>query len=790
MKKRILAMVLSMAMVFTMLPATSAKAEDGVSPASMERIVSPEDAPMDNLARSATAWAAHTNQYGAPETNMNDGTLANEYGSTSWNCYGAPADKFPMEVKLTWTEAQTMSSMRVMWWADGGGVPWLSGAKVQYLENGEFKDISSVGIEHAGENGGVNGKNTVWNIVNFANPITTTELRMLLRSENNAGMGISEWEVFADKLKENIKEAKVTGPTELAIGQTKEYVGSVMPETLENAASYEWSVASDSESLIEIQGAANAKNVSVKALAEGKAKLHLKATESGIVKETDYVINTMSEQDVLDFDIELLNTPEKVDGEFTLPTVSKNGYAITWQSDNEAIAINEGVALVTKDVERLKVKLTATITGKDVLDSDAKRTSTKDFTVVVYEKDYLATAATATASYIGGWNGVPDLAKDKDDTTGWNGCRDGIAAAQAAPLGETDWIQYSFTDKLELTGSTIRYKDDRGGVVVPECVEFQYYDDNASAWKTVTPDDGWTYVAEKDNEYNFNAKIITNQIKLIITNGKNAQDATAAAYIYEWGLLGVKYVKPDLTSLNNLILQAEEMDTTGQEADKVAALAAAVTAAKAVVADKNPTKAQVDKAYTDLRAAIVALGGTVQTDKEALNTAISAAEALTSSNYTPASWKKVSDALTAAKVLQDSETADQIEIDNAAAALNKAISELVTKANKEELQAAITKAEGQEGTGQVEIVIRKENGVVEIETENTIKESVLGTNSEMKSTKPGKERHGFGMESIRKIIRLYHGEYTCWEELEDHVLWFTQSIRLRIPKNLEGQLPK
>lgn len=60
----------------------------------------------------------------------------------------------------------------------------------------------------------------------------------------------------------------------------------------------------------------------------------------------------------------------------------------------------------------------------------------------------------------------------------------------------------------------------------------------------------------------------------------------------------------------------------------------------------------------------------------------------------------------------------------------------------------------------------------------------------MKSTKTGKEKHGFEMESIRKIIRLYHGEYTCWEGLKDHVLWFTQSIHLRIPKNLEEQLLK
>ncbi|MCI8313424.1 MAG: GHKL domain-containing protein [Lachnospiraceae bacterium] len=101
------------------------------------------------------------------------------------------------------------------------------------------------------------------------------------------------------------------------------------------------------------------------------------------------------------------------------------------------------------------------------------------------------------------------------------------------------------------------------------------------------------------------------------------------------------------------------------------------------------------------------------------------------------------------------------------------------------LRNGIEACEGQDGTGQVEIVIRKENGVVEIEMENTIRDSVLRTNPEMKSTKPGKERHGFGMESIRKIIGLYHGKYTCWEEQEEHVLWFTQSICLKVQKNPE-----
>lgn len=99
------------------------------------------------------------------------------------------------------------------------------------------------------------------------------------------------------------------------------------------------------------------------------------------------------------------------------------------------------------------------------------------------------------------------------------------------------------------------------------------------------------------------------------------------------------------------------------------------------------------------------------------------------------------------------------------------------------LMNGIEACEDMDGNGEIGIVIRKENGVVEIELENTIKESVLLTNPEMKSTKKEKHRHGFGMDTIRKMIEIYDGEYDYWEEPEEQKLWFIQSICLNIQKN-------
>lgn len=101
------------------------------------------------------------------------------------------------------------------------------------------------------------------------------------------------------------------------------------------------------------------------------------------------------------------------------------------------------------------------------------------------------------------------------------------------------------------------------------------------------------------------------------------------------------------------------------------------------------------------------------------------------------------------------------------------------------LRNGIEACEEMPGGGQLEIIIRKENGVVEIEVENTIKESVIRKNPKLKSSKKEKGRHGFGMESIWKIIEQYQGEYICREEVEDRVLWFEQSICLKIQKERE-----
>lgn len=78
------------------------------------------------------------------------------------------------------------------------------------------------------------------------------------------------------------------------------------------------------------------------------------------------------------------------------------------------------------------------------------------------------------------------------------------------------------------------------------------------------------------------------------------------------------------------------------------------------------------------------------------------------------------------------------------------------------------------GTKEMELMVRSLEDGVEIYLENSIEESVVEQNPKLISHKKEKERHGFGMESIHRIVEEYQGTYEYWEEEKR----FCQSIYL------------
>lgn len=81
------------------------------------------------------------------------------------------------------------------------------------------------------------------------------------------------------------------------------------------------------------------------------------------------------------------------------------------------------------------------------------------------------------------------------------------------------------------------------------------------------------------------------------------------------------------------------------------------------------------------------------------------------------------------------------------------------------------------GERELEIVIGRDGCMVEIDIDNTIQDSVMELNPSFKTSKTEKEKHGFGMETIQRIVNDYQGSYFIWEEGKRLLQRITLKIR-------------
>ncbi len=216
MKKRLLAMLLTVAMTVSMLPGTLVFAANESESKAAPAAEAEEESLGLNVAPDAEVTASYTNSYGGATSTVNNGEFATSDAYTAWNTWGG-GDDYPKTIALTWDSARELNGMRVIWWADNAtlaadnNVTFPKSCKVQYLnENGEWvaitgmtneldQETDEVGVAvDTSSNNGINGNNKYWNYVAFPNTITTTSLQLVIdrNGSGSNGVGISEWEVF------------------------------------------------------------------------------------------------------------------------------------------------------------------------------------------------------------------------------------------------------------------------------------------------------------------------------------------------------------------------------------------------------------------------------------------------------------------------------------------------------------------------------------------------------------------------------------------------------------------
>ncbi|MCR0274437.1 CAP domain-containing protein [[Clostridium] innocuum] len=149
----------------------------------------------------------------------------------------------------------------------------------------------------------------------------------------------------------------------------------------------------------------------------------------------------------------------------------------------------------------------------------------------------------------------------------------------------------------------------------------------------------------------------------------------------------VKYIAPDTTELEKLIVQAKAYKENEYSNSSYTALKNAINSAESTLDIRKVTADQITKATNQLQNAINHLG----VDISVLNSELSKAKALNENTYTPSSYKVLKD------IMDETETFllnthKQFEIDEQTSKLTSAVNQLVKRADKKDLEKAISDA--------------------------------------------------------------------------------------------------
>lgn len=304
MKRKLLAFALSLAMVFSVIPASFLRAEESGSGTPQETEDMGELG--ENVALTAKAEAPYSNSsYAGGPSVINDGKLAEDVATDNWNSWNAKESLYPMPVTLSWETDHTLKGMRIMWWADSeeeevtSGVTFPASAEVEYLDEDEvtWHAISAVGVEH----GGMKGSGGVWNNLTFPQEITTRGIRVKVqRSGTQAnGFGISEWEVFGREVTDRLQGAVITGDNGFAIDEEKEYAAAAVPGAMTAESTFQWTISP--AEVAAIQGSSTGTKVKVKALKAGNAVLELAVSRNGVTRKKTITIHVEGVEEIVEY---------------------------------------------------------------------------------------------------------------------------------------------------------------------------------------------------------------------------------------------------------------------------------------------------------------------------------------------------------------------------------------------------------------------------------------------------------------------------------------------------------
>ena len=220
-----------------------------------------------------------------------------------------------------------------------------------------------------------------------------------------------------------------------------------------------------------------------------------------------------------------------------------------------------------------------------------------------------------------------------------------------------------------------------------DCGELEYQ------WQESADGAEWTNIEGANSDrYTFSAlkkEEQRKQYRCVVTNTRRGWEPSAiASEIFTFGDFAEE---SDKTLLQKTYDYAMTLSTEGVTDAAKKVFEDAVAAAKAVLDDIFATQDEVNTAWRNLVDAIHGLG-VVQGDKTNLGMLIEMAEAMDGSRYVETNWPQLVEALAAAKTVMDDGNALEEDVQKAADNLLNAILAQRLKANKDNLEDLIQKA--------------------------------------------------------------------------------------------------
>lgn len=232
----------------------------------------------------------------------------------------------------------------------------------------------------------------------------------------------------------------------------------------------------------------------------------------------------------------------------------------------------------------------------------------KAITRLSSEDGNLAYSATASTSYVSGWESLAAVKDGKTAEKSYNKNWEIPKYGSWGNVSSSESITYTWDSAVELQKADIYFWYDgeegsytSGGIKVPADYVYEYLDGNGN-WQKVSTESSYEKAMDQFNTVEF-TPVKTTAIR--VTMQKQAKDNNGVGVI-EWKVYGAS-VKADKTELAAAIEAAKAVDGTKYTEESYAALTSALEAARKVMDDDAATETQIKAAADSLNEAIDAL---------------------------------------------------------------------------------------------------------------------------------------------------------------------------------------